>query len=93
MALSWITVEPGRETALREAFDERLGAVDAWDGFLGLELLADRKHAGRYLMVSRWRSKDVFITYMRSEDHARSHARIPDGPRPAGFDEFDVVAS
>ena len=28
-------------------------------------------------MVSRWRERDCFAAYMRSEEHARSHARIP----------------
>lgn len=96
VALSEIAVDEDGVAALQAAFDERLGAVDAWEGFLGLELLADRRTPGRYLMLSRWRSKEVFVEYMRSEDHRLSHARIPDGPhapRAAGFDEFDVVAS
>ncbi len=47
-------------------------------------------------MLSRWRSREVFVAYMRSEDHRESHDRIPGGhhaPRAAGFDEFDVIAS
>ena len=95
VALSEIRVDPEGVPALREAFDDRLRAVDRWEGFLGLELLADRRDTGRFVMVSRWSSREVFVQYMRSEDHRRSHARIsrgPHGPRPAGFDEFDVVA-
>lgn len=96
VAVSEIAVDEQGEDALRAAFEDRLRAVDQWDGFLGLELLADRRRAGRYLMISRWRSKEVFVAYMRSDDHRESHARIPGGshaPRAAGFDEFDVVAS
>lgn len=95
VAVSEIAVDAEGVEALRDAFAQRLRAVDAWDGFLGLELLADRRQVGRYLMISRWRSKEVFVQYMRSDDHRESHARIPTGPhapRAAGFDEFDVVA-
>ena len=95
VALSEIRVDEEGVAALRSAFDDRLRAVDGWEGFLGLELLADRREAGRFLMVSRWSSREVFVAYMRSEDHRRSHDRIPGGPhapRAAGFDEFDLVA-
>ena len=95
VALSEIRVDVDGVDALRAAFDDRLRAVDGWDGFLGLELLADRRDPGRFLMVSRWESREIFVAYLRSEDHRRSHARIPSGPhapRAAGFDEFDLVA-
>ena len=96
VALSEIRVDAEGVAALEAAFADRLRAVDHWDGFLGLELLADRRDTGRFLMVSRWSSREVFVEYMRSQDHRRSHDRIdrgPLGPRAAGFDEFDVVAS
>ena len=96
VAVSEIAVDPDGVEALHAAFADRLGAVDSWEGFLGLELLADRRRRGRYLMISRWQSKEIFVEYMRSVDHENSHARIPDGehaPRAAGFDEFDVIAT
>lgn len=95
VAVSEIRVDEEGVPALRAAFADRLRAVDAWDGFQGLELLADRRDPGRFLMVSRWTSREVFVTYMRSVDHQCSHRRIPAGPhapRAAGFDEFDLVA-
>jgi heme-degrading monooxygenase HmoA len=69
--------------------------VDGWPGFRGLELLKDRKTPGRYLMICRWDSREHFLAYMRSDDHRRSHARIPrgvNGPSPAGFTEYDRIA-
>ncbi len=30
-------------------------------------------------MVSRWRDREAFTAYMRSEDHRASHARIDPG--------------
>ena|SRR5579884_1331672 len=95
VAISEIAVPEAGEGALEVAFRDRLRAVDSWPGFRGLELLKDRKSPGRYLMLCRWDSREQFLAYMRSEDHRRSHARIPrgeNGPRPAGFDEYDTVA-
>lgn len=95
VAVSEIRVDVEGAAALRAAFADRLRAVDAWEGFEGLELLADRRDPGRYLMVSRWASREVFVEYLRSHDHRRSHDRIPKGrhaPHAAGFDEFDLVA-
>ena len=81
--------------ALTVAFNDRLHAVDQWPGFSGLELLQDRRHPERYLMITRWHTRAQFVAYMRSEDHRRSHRRIDrgaGGPRPAGFTEYDLVA-
>ena len=95
VAISEIAVPVDGADALEASFRTRLGAVDDWPGFLGLEVLRHRRKPGCYLMISRWSSKERFTEYMRSADHRRSHDRIPDGdhaPRPAGFDDFDRVA-
>ena len=95
VGISEISVPVEGAASLRRAFDERLGAVDHWPGFVSLELLQDRKQPGRYLMITRWATREEFLNYMRSEDHRRSHDRIERGPlrpRPAGFSENDQVA-
>ena len=95
VAISEIAVPDDGAEALEEAFRQRLGAVDSWPGFLGLEVLRHRRRTGCYLMISRWTSRETFHDYMRSDVHRTSHDRIPSGPaapRPAGFDDYDVVA-
>lgn len=95
VAISEIAVPLPGVSDLEAAFRNRLGAVDSWPGFLGLEVLQDRRRAGRYLMICRWESREHFLAYMRSDDHRRSHARIPTGaagPSPAGFSEYDLVS-
>jgi heme-degrading monooxygenase HmoA len=95
VAISEIAVPEAGAEGLEAAFQDRLGAVDSWPGFLGLELLQDRRSSGRYLMICKWETREQFLSYMRSEDHKRSHARIPKGPlgpSPAGFTEYTVVA-
>ncbi|MDQ6791100.1 MAG: antibiotic biosynthesis monooxygenase [Candidatus Dormibacteraeota bacterium] len=95
IAISEVSVPVGGIECLKAAFCNRLGAVDGWPGFIDLEVLQDRCDQGRFLMVTRWSSKEAFRSYMRSPDHRRSHARIPvgdAGPRLAGFREYEKVA-
>lgn len=93
---SELRVRPDASEQLVGAFRDRAHLVDAWDGFDHLEVWRDRTDAGRFVMSSWWRSRAAFVEYMRSDDHRRSHARIPDGaarPRPVALSRFDVVAS
>jgi heme-degrading monooxygenase HmoA len=94
VAFSEIDVPAAGQAALESAFRGRLGSVDAWPGFRSLEVWADTQAVGRYVMVSWWDSQDAFKAYMGSEDHRRSHRRIPRGPdRPvaSAFRRYRLV--
>lgn len=81
--------------ALEAAFTGRLRAVEDHAGFRGLEVWRDSREPGRYLMVSWWRSQTDFLAYMHSDDHDRSHARVPTGPlrpRAVRLSRYEVVA-
>jgi heme-degrading monooxygenase HmoA len=93
---SEITVPVTEMSALERAFQERARHVDAHAGFLGLELLRDIRENGRYVLVTRWRSRADFRAYMKSGDHARAHDRPHAGlgPVAAGggkLEQFHVV--
>ena len=95
VAVSEIFVPDAGRSALDEAFAHRLGAVDHWPGFRDLEVWADKADPCRLVMVSWWDSQECFASYMRSEEHGRSHERIPTGehrPRPRGFRRYTIVA-
>ena len=82
---SEVLVPPEGQAALAEAFRGRLHGVDAHPGFVGLEVWQDRKDGCRFVMVTRWDSRDSYRTYMRSPANRASHARVPkgeQGPRP-----------
>ena len=64
--------------ALVAAFRKRAHLVDGADGFVDLQVWQSDRDHGEILMVSRWRDRDCFKAYMRSDDHAVSHGRIPD---------------
>jgi len=81
---------------LEAAFRERLGEVDDFAGHVGLEVWKDDRRPGRYLQVTWWESPAAFHSYMRSDAHRRSHARIPVDPvRPTGVrvDRFSLLAT
>ncbi|MDZ7679828.1 MAG: antibiotic biosynthesis monooxygenase [Acidimicrobiales bacterium] len=95
VAFSELTVPEGGEPRLDAAFRNRLGAVERAPGFRGLEVWADQARPTEYSMVTWWDSRESFQQYLRSEDHRRSHDRIPTGPlgpRPRSFRRFRVVA-
>jgi heme-degrading monooxygenase HmoA len=77
ISVSRLRVEPDAVEALIAAFRNRLGAVDDFDGFEGLEVWASDREPGEVLMVSRWRDRACFTAYMRSDAHRMSHARVP----------------
>lgn len=93
---SEITVPVAQMAALERAFRERARQVDDHAGFLGLELLRDIRDQGRYVLVTRWRSRDDFRAYMKSGDHARAHERPHEGLDAVGtgggkLEQFHVV--
>ena len=95
VAVSDLSVPEAGRAAVVAAFGRRLGAVDAWPGFRGLQVWADPADATALVMVSWWETEEAFTAYMRSEDHRRSHRRIPGGPdrpRPRRFRRYQVIA-
>ena len=74
--MSRLRVRPERAEDLVHAFRRRAHLVDTADGFLDLQVWQSDRDPEEVLMVSRWRDRDAFRTYMRSEAHAVSHARI-----------------
>lgn len=96
VVMSTLLVPAAGAEALEEAFAHRLGAVDAWDGYCGLQVWRDLHHTGRYAMTSWWSDRAQFARYMRSADHAESHARVPSGPaapRLESLHRFEVLST
>jgi heme-degrading monooxygenase HmoA len=92
---SEITVPHEEMGALERAFHERARLVDAHAGFLGLELLKDVREDGRYVLLTRWRTRADFTAYMKSGDHGRAHGRHHDGlaatSGSGGLEQFQVI--
>ena len=76
VSMSRLRIPPERAPELVGAFRRRAGLVDAADGFVDLQVWQSDRDPGELIMVSRWRDRDAFKAYMRSEDHRVSHERI-----------------
>jgi heme-degrading monooxygenase HmoA len=76
VSLSRLRVPGERAPDLVGAFRRRARLVEQADGFVDLQVWQADKDPGEIIMVSRWRDRDAFKAYMKSERHRISHDRI-----------------
>ena len=76
VSLSRLRVEQERASELVAAFRRRAHLVDDADGFVDLQVWQSDRDPAELVMVSRWRDRDAFKTYMKSDDHRAAHDRI-----------------
>src|SRR3954466_11344996 len=76
VSMSRLRVARSESDALVTAFRHRARLVDAFDGFIDLQVWRSDRDPEEVLMVSRWRDRAAFRAYMRSDAHRASHARI-----------------
>ena len=79
VSLSRLRVPDERAPELVAAFRRRAHLVDGADGFVDLQVWQSDRDPGELVMVSRWRDRDAFKAYMKSEAHRISHDRIDPG--------------
>ena len=76
VSLSRLRIAEQRAPELVRAFRRRAHLVEEADGFVDLQVWQSDKDQGELVMVSRWRDRDAFKAYMKSERHRISHDRI-----------------
>ncbi len=76
VSMSRLRVPAERADELVTAFRARAKLVDGFEGFVDLQVWQSDRDAGELVMVSRWRDRDCFKTYMKSREHQVSHDRI-----------------
>ena len=75
--ISHLTVPAEDRESLERHFHERSRLVDAFPGFLYLQLLRPQAGDASFTFLTAWESREAFSNYMRSEEHSISHAREP----------------
>ena len=58
------------------AFRNRARPVERHDGFIDIQVWQSDRNRGQLIMISRWRDRDCFKAYTKSQDHRESHDRI-----------------
>ena len=76
VSMSRLRVEEERAPELVAAFRRRVHLVDDADGFLDLQVSQSDRDPAELVMVSRWRDREAFKAYMKSDRHSISHERI-----------------
>jgi heme-degrading monooxygenase HmoA len=90
VSLSRLRVPDHRAPELVAAFRRRARLVEEADGFVDLQVWQSDRDAGELVMVSRWRDRDAFKTYMKSDRHRISHDRIdPDLDRAISLERLE----
>jgi len=75
--ISYLAVPDPDHAELERHFRERSHLVDAFPGFLYLQLLRPQAGEATHAFLTAWRDRGAFRAYMTSAEHATSHAREP----------------
>lgn len=100
VAINVLTVPAGRGSVLEERFARRAGSVERAVGFEHFELLRPVEGTDAYLVYTRWRSREDFAAWTRSQSFAHGHAQASarrEGEAPAATGStiwsFELVSS
>lgn len=96
MAVSRIHVRSGNADEVAERYRNRSKHVDESDGFLGVEILRNQATPEEFWVLMRFRSREAFERYRRSDAFKHAHHNIPEGtrvdPDKHFVDVLDVLA-
>jgi heme-degrading monooxygenase HmoA len=85
VAINVLEVPGDRRDVLEERFAGRAGEVEKTEGFEHFELLRPVAGSDRYLVYTRWRSREAFEAWVNSQAFDRGHAQhAADGPAATG---------
>jgi heme-degrading monooxygenase HmoA len=79
-----LTVPADMREELERRFAKRAGMVDSADGFEWFELLRPVDGTERYLVYTRWRSEEDFLTWQQSQAFQRGHAQAAQDAQAQG---------
>lgn len=94
VAINVLTVPADRREVLEQRFASRAGEVDRTPGFQAFELLRPVEGEDRYLVYTRWDSREAFTAWTESQAFGRGHAQQrADGPAASGAElwTFEVA--
>lgn len=96
VAINVLTVPPEMREILEQRFASRAGEVDKMTGFEHFELLRPVEGQDRFLVYTRWDSRESFDQWVASQAFSRGHAQAQaGGPAATGSQlwTFEVAES
>lgn len=75
VAINVLTVPEGAGDTLEERFARRAGTVERAPGFQHFELLRPLQGTDSYLVYTRWRDRESFEQWTRSQSFAGGHGQ------------------
>jgi heme oxygenase (mycobilin-producing) len=96
VAINVLTVPEQMRDTLEQRFAARAGEVEQMDGFEHFELLRPVEGQDRYLVYTRWASREHFQAWLDSAAFGKGHAQAAaGGPAASGSEvwSFEVAES
>ena len=79
VAISSFKVANDMSDQVEQAFNERSGLVDTFDGFIRLDIIRGITDTNVFRLITYWRDEDCYQKWHRSDAHKISHQGIPTG--------------
>jgi len=87
-----VTVPPQAMEPFERSWQQRAGKVDAMPGFRGLEVLRAGDTPGKYIVLTRWETREDFERWANSPEFAAGHARTGgNGVEGGGVEFYEVL--
>jgi heme-degrading monooxygenase HmoA len=96
VTMNAIRVPDEHREEFERRFAQRASQVEGQDGFQAFELMRPQAGSDRYIVYTRWASKDAFEGWVRSPAFAAGHAALRERGSVATESEiwtFEVIES
>lgn len=94
VAINALTVPQEMRAELEKRFGARAGEVEQSEGFQAFELLRPLEGTDKYLVYTRWDSREHFEQWTASQSFSRGHAHASQrGPAASGSEvwSFEIA--
>jgi heme-degrading monooxygenase HmoA len=91
VSLFHVTVPAQAVEPFERSWQQRAGKVDAMPGFRGLEVLRAGETPGKYIVLTRWETREDFDRWASSPEFVAGHARTGETDAAGGGVEFYEV--
>ncbi len=100
VSLFHVRVPEQAAAGFEQSWRKRAGRVDSMPGFRGLEVLRAGDEPGKYIVLTRWETREDFERWANSPEFVAGHARSSQaaqegqpGAQPTGIEFYEALPS